>query len=269
MERQAFTSATSQAHLLDVCQSFSKYVGGAGFSLPKSFARAEFGSALDTEMMLWTPTSERLPKRYRPNDIEHNSWQAMQQMGIKGTFSRPERVGIFQLLRDTFPSLDEGACPQIEFDRWFQHTANHLRHLGLQQPGARGSNPAHKPTALGTLGLAQKLINIYLKYAFCWAVAGQYSDNGFSPCGVIPNITDFTFALHAPIDRILLLTLRLTHLGQKLTTEGFLDKSAGRIKSSTGQWAPWSKLDCWDTYWQLQKDLRSSSLNTSPFLAKC
>ena len=238
-------------------RSFSKYVGGAGFSPPDSAAREVLVSALDKEMQFWCPPKANLPKRYRPNDIEHNAWHAMQQMGIKGTFPLSERSRIFRYLRDTFPSLPADSCGQVVFDRWFQRAADHLRKTGLDQPLARGASQAYKPSTLATLGLAQKLINIYLKYAFCWAVAGRYSDGAFSSCVIIPNITDFTCALHAPIDRILLNSLKSTRLGQKWSDEGFVDKTTSRIKNANGEWVPWSKLDCWDTYWRFQQDLRA------------
>jgi hypothetical protein len=247
--------------LLADYRSFSKYVSGAGFFSSASDARTAFVSALDKEMQFWCPPKASLPKRYRPNDIEHNAWHAMQQMGIKGTFPLSERSRIFRYLRDTFPSLPADSCEQVVFDRWFQKAADHLRKTGLDQPLARGASQAYKPSALATLGLAQKLINIYLKYAFCWAVAGRYSDGAFSSCIIIPNITDFTCALHAPIDRILLNALKSTTLGQKWSAEGFLDKSAGRIKNSLGEWVPWSKLDCWGAYWRIQQDLRAWQLN--------
>lgn len=246
--------------LLAHCRSFSKYVSGGGLSSSASDAGTAPFSALGIEMHFWCPPKTSLPKRYHINDIEHNAWHAMQQMGIKGTFPLSERSKIFRYLRDTFPSLPADSCEHVVFDRWFQRAADHLRKTGLGQPSARGASQAYKPSTLATLGLAQKLINIYLKYVFCWAVAGRYSDGAFSSCVIIPNITDFTFALHAPIDRILLNSLKSTKLGQKWSDEGFLDKNTSRIKNANGEWAPWSKLDCWDSYWRFQQDLRACAL---------
>ncbi|MEI6655721.1 MAG: hypothetical protein WCP45_13220, partial [Verrucomicrobiota bacterium] len=186
-------------------------------------------------MTYWSPATGALPKRYHPNCAEHNAWKAMQQMGIKGTFSPPEQTAIFNQIRSTFPSLPANQCAQSVFDGWLCGLATRLRATGLGQNGAMLPRATQKPTTLASFGLVQKLINIYLKYAFCWAVAGRYNQGAFESFSLIPNITDFTCALHAPIDAILLGELRDTELGKKWIAERFFEKNRNRLKAD-GQW---------------------------------
>lgn len=243
----------TRSDLLADCETFSKYVAGAGFN--PECATGEPVSALHAEMQFWSPANGHLPKRYQPNNAEHNAWKAMQQMGIVGTFTPIEQRNIFDEIRKTFPVLETAQCAQSVFDSWLCDLASKLRNKGLSKKGAMPPSVAQKPTTLASFGLVQKLVNIYLKYAFCWAVAGRYQNSAFEPFAVIPNITDFSCALHAPIDRILLTKLRNTELGRRWIDDGFLEKRQDRLKAD-GKWVPWSKLDCWGAYIKFQQEIR-------------
>ena len=244
------------AQLLADCQTFSRYVADAGFVPSTHSGAPALTSALHVEMSLWKPTSQQIGRRYHANDAEHNAWWAMQQMGIVGTFSSAEIAAVFAAIRTTFPKLLPGQCARSVFDAWHLDLINGLRVQGLAKAGAIGATGTHKPTTLATLGLAQKVVNIYLKYAICWELAGRFQGGTFVPSSLIPGIADFICALHAPIDSILLNSLRDTALGKYWIENGILDRHRARIQQVDGTWSPWSKLDSPATYLAAQSALR-------------
>lgn len=240
------------------CQTFARYVADAGFQRPSVATQPEFGSALHVEMNLWLPDKPHLNRRkYHPNDAEHNAWQAMQQCGISNRFSDTEISRIFALIRDTFPKLQKDQCAITIFDNWHGQLLQTLRLCGLGQSNAIGTDLNKKPTTLATLGLVQKVVNVYLKYAICWSSVGRYQAGRFIPHNLIPNILDFTCALHAPIDSILIKKLRQTPQGLAWINDGFLDCNRAWLKQANGSFTPWSKLDCAETYQKFQDGLRS------------
>lgn len=245
------------AQLLGDCQTFSRYVADAGFVPPTRSGAPALTSALHVEMSLWKPTSQKIGRRYHANDAEHNAWWAMQQMGIVGTFSTAEITAIFVSIRTTFPKLLPGQCARSVFDAWHFDLINGLRVQGLAKSGAIGATDSHKPTTLATVGLAQKVVNIYLKYALCWELAGRFQGGTFVPSILIPGIADFICALHAPIDSILLNSLRDTALGKDWIESGVLDRYRARIQQVDSTWSPWSKLDSPETYLAVQSALRA------------
>ena len=255
--------------LLADCQTFSRYVADAGFAPPMHSGAPALTSALQVEMSLWKPTSQQIGRRYHANDAEHNAWWAMQQMGIIGTFSPAEIAAVFATIRTTFPKLLPGQCARSVFDAWHLDLINGLRVQGLAKAGAIGATGTHKPTTLATLGLAQKVVNVYLKYVLCWEVAGRYQNAAFTRISLIPNIRDFICALHTPIDAILICELRATNLGQTSMAQGFLDRSQSRLRQANGSWAPWSKLECPQAYMKFQEGFRLEAEQSWPAGCAC
>jgi hypothetical protein len=257
------------AQLLADCQTFSRYVADAGFVPPTHAGAPALTSALHVEMHLWAPTSSYLPKKYKANAEELNTWRAMRQMLIVDTFSPVEIATVFASIRTTFPTLLPGQCARSVFDAWHSNLINSLRANGLAKPRAIGATVSSAPTTLATLGLAQKVVNIYLKYALCWEVAGRYQNAAFTRISLIPNIRDFTCALHAPIDAILINKLRATKIGQEWIREGFLHRSMASILQANGSWAPWTKLECPQAYMKFQEGFRLEAEKSWPKGCAC
>ena len=256
---------------------FSRYVGRGGFIGALQSAR-RLTSGLHFEMKLWNPPP--LAKRYRDNDSENNSWVAMSQRTTapQGQFPRfdiPHKNSVFNGLCGGFPNKRSG-CALLEYDRWILKQITMQRTSGLKHAGISGDwhpiDPNNKPPELGTVGLAQKLINIFVKYQFCWQRVGQWQNiphpGGFIPCIPMINPNDFMCALHAPIDRIILRTLNCYALGKYLKWHGMLN-GENIIQTSDHESRPWSKLDCLRTYYGFQLVIRRVAMRTWPVGCSC
>jgi hypothetical protein len=189
-------------------------------------------------------------------------------------FTHAEKCKVFLGLCSSFPR--RSGCALVEYDQWILLKIQDLRlgglcHAGLHHPWM----PPGKPPELGTIGLAQKLINIYVKYEFCWQIAGQWPALGryvspFSP-------QDFLCALHAPIDNGVIVSLVKNYsVGQYLKNKkrlrcyGNPPKEQSYIRqSSDNGWRPWSKLDCLRTYYGFQLVLRRIAMRTWPKECGC
>lgn len=227
-------------------------------------------SALHLEMKLWRVT-RRLPQnRYRINAHFHNSWKAMLAVWLRSidgdTFAADEKAQILQELSSLKCPQKSQTCVQSIFDGWMLDKMIQLREKGrdpIRQPILPGV--ANRITALASFGLAQKLINIFLKYEICWQVAGQWVNGGWVPYNApaIQHMPGYLCGLHAPLDRILLDTLKPLSLGKWLKNKSLLRPADSTLRqSSDGHFRPWSKLDCLRTYYGLQLMLRKVAMRT-------
>jgi hypothetical protein len=120
--------------------------------------------------------------------------------------------------------------------------------------------------------MAQKPLNVYVKYMSCWAYTGQYSQ----PPGAfgVPldplGLSNFGCALHCPLDNFLLGALSETDIGEYLLENKLLRAIRNKkgwtcaIRQENGSWKPWSKLDCPTAYYALQWFIRRIAISTWP-----
>jgi hypothetical protein len=263
------------ASLLADSQLFGRYVA-RGLPMPLPPLMREMTSALHVEMKLWRPTAP-LPKRFIPNNVQVNAWRAMQQMGIRNLFNAPAEAHLWAHIHDTYGhsirAYARSQCILLEFDKWILDAILFLRLHGIGWPAAIGQNLAKKPTALATVGLAQKLLNIYVKYLFCWGWAGRFLvspiPGAFTPAGPsnsspLYSLLHSTCAPHAPIDRILIKRLQQLSLGKHMIKIGLLHPHDQKLHEAAGGFWPWSKLDCLRTYYGFQLILRRLAMHTWP-----
>ena len=262
-------------HSLQVdAERFSRYVGG-GAPLNQIQTSNALTSALHLEMKLWIPDGQ-LPEAYHINDAPYNSWSAMKtrttaRADVYRRFNNEEQPPIFYKLANSFPS--RSGCSLLTYDRWILGQIEGLRSHGLNQANLQEWHPVGgaMPPELGSIGLAQKLINIYIKYYFCWQIAGQFIDGHFEHVENYDapfQLRKFLCALHAPIDRIVIEKVLCLPLGKYLSREAVL--RSGKIRqSSDGSWRPWSKLDCLRTYYGFQLAFRKIAMSTWPVSCAC
>lgn len=256
--------------LIAVAQSFVKYVGGAPINeIGNPEPACIFTSALHLEMKLWRVERVMPRNRYQLNNHFGNSWRAMLatwNSTVHGnTFAENEKHQILLELVSLKDLQRTETCALIVFDRWMLNKMIQLRENGrcpMRQPVL----PAYgRATALASFGLAQKLINIFLKYEICWQAVGQWGNGQMVPYQppAIPNLPEYLCALHAPIDRILLDALGSLAIGKWLKKAKLFNATTSQLKqSSDGSLRPWSKLDCLRTYYGLQLMLRKAAMLT-------
>lgn len=156
------------ASLVPDAQRFSKYVGSgnpSGSVAPTTILT----SALHLEMKLWPPTGQLPTPPHKINDAQHNSWQAMsgRTTAPTGQFPRfppQEKEKVFTSIE--IPARPE-ACALLEYDRWLLENIFDLRRVGLAhaEMAVAGvpNGKTSKPPELATVGLSQKLLNIFIK----------------------------------------------------------------------------------------------------------
>ncbi len=251
-------------------EQFSIYIGGGTPSatiLPNHLT-----SALHLEMKLW-PLG-RLKWPYNINAKCLNSWKAMANRTTCGSrrftniFRRAEVFGSIAL------PPRKCHCALNEYDLWILKLIDDVRTLGLANAGIAAWIPASakdKPPELTTSGLAQKLINIFTKYEFCWQQAGSWNGRVFVPYRYrfMPGLSQFLCALHAPIDAILIKALLKLPVGRWLRANGYIDQNSIRLIQADGQPRSWSKLDCLRTYYGFQLVLRRIAMATWPTRCAC
>ncbi len=245
---------------------FAKYVGGAplaGLRTPN--ATGALASALHLEMKLWEPTEFT----WYINDSQRNAWGVMSNRTTAPANVFPRFVQRRQCLVFSSFVLPPCAndCCLVAFDSWLLSKLVELRNEGLAHAGLHAweADQQEKPPELGTIGLAQKLINIFLKYEICWQAVGQWGNGQMVPYQppAIPNLPEYLCALHAPIDRILLDALGSLAIGKWLKKAKLFNATTSQLKqSSDGSLRPWSKLDCLRTYYGLQLMLRKAAMLT-------
>lgn len=246
-------------------QRFSKYVGG-GWPIPALAPGGGLVSALHVDLKLWT-TGKSLAQPYRANDAMGNSWKvARPQLTTDSFMGHPaEREAVEELVR-SLPGMSSNSCALAPYDRWILEGIAAIRTAGR---GLAGGGGPGRPTTLSTVGMAQKILNVYWKYQACWHVGGTWNAGAgaFVPS---PNAAGTILcALHCPIDSILLRAIRdkLT-LGRWLQERGLMDAGA-YLRQSDGSFSPWSKLDCIRAYYGLQLMLRRIAMYTWPKGCAC
>jgi hypothetical protein len=196
-------------------------------------------------------------------------------------FNAAEKCTVFLGLCSSFPR--RSGCALVEYDQWILTQIKDLRRGGLRHAGLLHRwMPPGKPPELGTIGLAQKLINIYVKYQFCWQIAGQWQNIPAPGHFVFPytppfNPQDFLCALHTPIDNVVIVSLvKKYSVGQYLKNKKLLrcygnppNEQSYIRQSSDNRWRPWSKLDCLRTYYGFQLVLRRIAMRTWPKECGC
>ncbi len=249
--------------LQDDAQQFAIYVGG-GTPTGRVLLPRFLTSALHMEMKLWKPT----PFTYWENDAQRNSWAVMRVVLGKDTFVDREKCEIFNLLCKLPAYSTPSGCVLNQYDGWLLDMILNLRGLGLApHRGPIPAGTARHVSALASVGRAQKLLNIFLKYELCWQVAGQWAGGNVLPYASprIPDLQRFLCALHAPLDSIILEAITGLPLGRWLQEQGLQKKSNDYLQqSSNGNFVPWSKLDCLRTYYGLQLILRRIAMATWP-----
>lgn len=253
--------------LREDAEQFSKFVGGGDFRY--------LASALHLEMKLW-PAGGPLPDKYRANDARWNSWRAMSNRTTapETEYSRFDPAHREKGL-DALSSLQPASlsCVLKSYDEFVIKLIVDERKRGLKQAGVPlwdpQKNKKAKPPELGTIGLAQKRVNLFIKYEFCWQYAGQWRERELAPYEdhAIPNLLDYQCALHAPMDRELISAINRTDVGKTLKRNGFLVGEA--FVQADGKNRPWSKLDCLRTYYGFQLLLRHWAMDTWPEDCAC
>jgi len=258
--------------LVPDAERFSKYVGGAPLAVVgPAPASTHLTSGLHLEMKLWEATNYT----YQPNEAELNAWRVMSRRTtapdrIFPRHTEQQKNLIFSKIINFSPISKN--CNLSPFDECLLNLITQLQHGALVMHGIGGWAPVPanpKPPELGTIGLAQKLINIYFKYEICWQLAGQWIGGGFIAYHPsIPVLKNYLCALHAPIDRILLEEINNLPLGNYLRNNRLL-RNGANLTQANGVPRPWSKLDCLRTYYGLQLILRRVAMNTWPQGCAC
>jgi hypothetical protein len=134
--------------------------------------------------------------------------------------------------------------------------------LALNGPVWAGEAP------LTSVGMAQKLMNLYIKYRLCWQIIGEYPalvPRVPAPPGAL-NPRAFLCALHAPIDNIMLAQFLKLSIGKYLLERKLLrvtpDGRTEIFQSNPQPFVPWTKLDDLRSYYGLQLAFRRVAMKT-------
>jgi hypothetical protein len=242
-------------------QRFSAYVGGAP-NLPPGAVGPKLVSALHVDLKLWQPARVPIGRPYRINDAFGNAWKAARPLLNPDPFAgHPgDRQWVENAVFD-LPQPPEG-CVLSVFDQWIMDTIEAIRVRSLNLAG--GGAPA-QPYALSTIGMAQKILNLFLKYQACWHVGGQWDQDAgqFVNHPASATVAPFLCALHSPIDSRLLNALLRSPIGQELVNLGWMNNQ-GYLQQANGVFTSWSNLDCLETYFRFQLMLRKIAMRTWP-----
>jgi hypothetical protein len=247
-------------------QRFSAYVGGSPATFPAGSSGAELVSALHIDLKLWQP-KRPLGRPYRINDAFGNSWKAARPQLSPNPFIKSPKDRKF--IEDTLVALPKPptGCVISTFDQWILDTIWRIRGHALSLSGAPVTR---HPSALSTVGMAQKVVNLFLKYQACWLSGGQWNPTmgKFNPYPESAVVAPFLCALHSPIDSILLKRILHLPIGKWLVQEGLMD-SRGYLRQSNGAFTSWSNLNCLRTYFGFQWMLRCIAIRTWPNKCAC
>ncbi len=247
-------------------QRFSAYVGGSPAPFPAGSSGAELVSALHIDLKLWQP-KRPLGRPYRINDAFGNSWKAARPQLSPNPFIKSPKDRKF--IEDTLVALPKPptGCVISTFDQWILDTIWRIRGHSLSLSGAPVTR---HPSALSTVGMAQKVVNLFLKYQACWLSGGQWNPTmgKFNPYPESAVVAPFLCALHSPIDSILLKRILHLPIGKWLVQEGLMD-SRGYLRQSNGAFTSWSNLNCLRTYFGFQWMLRCIAIRTWPNKCAC
>ena len=194
-----------------------------------------------------------------------NAWKAARPVLGKDTFrGHAASRAYVEKLVGSLPGLTSLPCVLGPYDRWILGQIDAVRKAGRTLSGGVG-----RASALSTVGMSQKILNVYWKYQACWHAGGTWNAGAGAFVPSANAAGAILCALHCPIDSILLRAIRdkLT-LGCWLQKERLMDAGA-YLRQSDGSFSPWSKLECIRTYYGLQLMLRRIAMFTWPNGCPC
>lgn len=262
-------------------QAFSAWVGGMWPPLtrpPLSPPMPGLTSALHVDLKLWQP-SKKLGRSPRINDAEGNALKVARPQLTK-TAPQWDTNDYRTIFGENGPIAfktpkTSKSCAIIDYDTWLLEKIRDLRNWARGLPAFPGAAPSF----LTTIGMAQKSLNVYIKYMACWAYAGKFHRPPAAFIAPIDPIglSNFVCALHCPLDNFLLGALSETDIGKYLIKNQLLRATRTKqgwtckIRQEDGDWRPWSKLDCPTAYYALQWFIRRIAMATWPSgcSAKC
>jgi len=259
-----------RAGLNRLADLFARFQGG-GHLNPVAHHPEPLTSALHFEMCLWNHPEPLAVPPFAIDDAFHNSWTAMSQMYAANTFTENEMTRIHEDIIKLPPKTVATSCILGAFDKWILNLILSLRSEGqnLTRNPVLPQNPY--PSALASVGRAQKLVNLYLKIELCWQISG-FKYGCARPVlhrAMIPHLLSYLCALHAPLDRSLLQKIVSLPLGAWLIDKYLMGNNGDLVQSSDNVARPWSKLDCLRTYYGLQLMLRRVAMASWPAGCAC
>lgn len=245
--------------LLNDCRDFARYVAGKFTPAPPRLTN-HLSSALHVEMKLSKPKVE-LPNRYVPNDLEYNTWKAM----ANRTTHMPDdendlneaQAEIFDRIRNALPSTDN--CDAHDFDRNLLFLLTKLRDQGLSYFPNWASKPPWRPPELGTIGLAQRLVNLFYEYEQAWTLTIRPA----TATQELPSQDLYALFphLHATLHVAFIKALETLPIGRWLTKSGYM-RTGKFLNNSDGKFHSWWQTDCLRTYYGIQILLRRMAMST-------
>jgi hypothetical protein len=251
------------ASLLSDASKFSAWGAGV-WPLPLFPAIEGLTSALHVDLKLWAAAGG-LPHGYVANGDQPNAWMVARPVMTPNPIPVATKAAIWHRVLASFPAASS-SCVILTYDVWILKEMRHIRAVARAVPGGHG---LPLPTMLATLGMAQMLLNVFVKYQLSWKVAGQYIGAVFVPYHGVPyhgsiDPTAFVCALHSPIDNVLLRRLLDLPLGEQLRHQGCLRRAGPgvQLQQLDGTWVTWSRIECPTTYYGLQWALRRLAMRS-------
>jgi hypothetical protein len=259
-----------QASLLTDNEVFSRWVARQWPLIPVN-RTSHLTSALHIDLKLWHSATP-LARIFIENDARGNAWKVARPQSAKDPFTLAPNAKnqIWNSITSVLPHA-AAACAMFVYDEWILKKIMGIRASALAVPHAHGLVGNNTPSMLTTVGMSQKLINIFIKYHVCWHAVGQFNQGAANaaPYPTSGFVAPFICAYHSPIDRILINNLKPLSIGKEWIKRGLLDRADARLKDSTGTFRPWSKMDCLRTYYGFQLMLRKVAMVTWPRGCAC
>ena len=238
---------------------FSRYVAGKYRARPSRLCKY-LTSALHLELKLGRANLE-LPSRYLPNEVEHNVWTAMSNRTTLIPESAKDlssdKDSIFKQLREA--SRNPSGYESKDYDLNHLKVLCELREKGLAYYPQWAEKPPWRPPAMGTIGLSQRLVNMFYQYEFCWDLTYRPSSVSSPPSS--EDMINWLPFLHAPLHVSFIGALEKLPLGFWLTQKEYIRK--GKIRDSLeNKFVTWWKMDSLRTYFGIQLLLRRIAMNT-------
>ena len=238
---------------------FTRFVAGKHRARPSRLTQY-LASGLHLEMKLGR-ANIGLPSRYLPNNVEHNVWLAMSNrttlIPVAEKDLSGEKDNIFAQLRES-PSIPQGYEAQ-------DYDLNHLKLLiDLKKKGLAyfpnwASKPPWRPPELGTIGLCQRLANMFYEYEFCWDMTQRPAVVASPPPK--EDLRNWLPFLHAPLHISFLGVLEKLPIGLWLIQKEYLRKEKLR-DTLEDKFVTWWKMDSLRTYYGIQLLFRRIAMNT-------
>lgn len=259
------TAGPFSVHLQVDSRRFSSYVAGC-WPLLLGAAGGEMTSALHVDLKLWD-APRTLANIYQTNDALGNAWKtARPRMATDMFLHNPAQRLLVEskIALPPLPASETEGCRIAVFDRWILDAITQIRLIGRGLPGFAALKPG-TPPALSTVGMAQKVVNIYLKYHVCWYAGGicDPATGAFAANPPSASVAPYLCAFHCPIDSILLKKIGACSLGKWMRDRGYMAKNF-YLRQFDGNYRPWTKLDCLGTYYRFQQLLRLLAMRTWP-----